>query len=451
MDSQRYKYGSGPNDLLPEFRRHIDSVYSQYKEIDFTILDQLRSNYMKMARKPNKPSPDFPLQTFYITKEGISYHTEKKATTMEFNNMVFQKAWDYANEHKINLPETTMYLWVSDSHPYYVDKIYEKFPILSYVSPKNMNYILFPDTSFPCMQIAGKYEGKCNGFDDIKKEILKTIESRVDKTKEDRVYFKGVSTTEWQNRTREDLAIISSGNPRDNITVDLSAIEKGQFEPMWNWVKYKYLLNLPGRYPWSNRLKYLFVMKSVVVNVDIKTIGIDDHTKGEYTDEPYNTLVNLLVEPNVDYINIVSVLDNRIKDRDQKYKDSIKFKENERLYDEIKKRTKEMTDEEYTKMIESAYEKIEPLTDNMISLYVCNLIIANAKYIKGIIKRSTPQLSMQESTRNTGQKYREQITQRSQGFEKWIAQRKERTPISEDPDGYKRLQLKPRTTIDVKK
>ena len=65
-----------------------------------------------------------------------------------------------------------------------------------------------------------------------------------------------------------------------------------------NW---KYLLNLPGYYPFSFRFKFLFLMNSFVININLDYAG-----EGKWI-----TIMDALFEPGVDYIDIIHIMKNR--------------------------------------------------------------------------------------------------------------------------------------------
>jgi hypothetical protein len=363
------------NTLLTNIRNdlvtYINKVYSKYHTVDYKVLDNLREIFIKSnLRISNTIEGQYPLQIFHISEDGIIYDTEKKVNRMEMNYTLFKNALSYAKKHKLPIPTTTIYLWVSDTHPYFLPDADKKFPIMTYCSPANMDYILFPDDSFACLQINQKYRGECKDFDYVKKLIIKNTTLK----KIDKIYFKGTTTTDRQSRLREDLEKIAMTDNR--VIIKLDAWQS--YEPLYAWSKYKWLLNFPGRYPWSNRLKYLFLMKSGVINVDLRTIG------GDYVDEPYMTFINLIVKPDIDYINIHSTYNNKIRPgRHPEQKDlDIQYAENKRVYNEIIKRTESITPTDYNKMIKSSFDKANIINNDLISFYIYNLILANAKLIK---------------------------------------------------------------------
>ena len=357
---------------IPELDKYLTRVYSKYKNIDKSVLSLLETKYRKYVEN-SKLSADekaYPLMKVRISPAGVSYEIEKQVDRSKYVFSLIEKTYKYATEHKLPIPETTLYIWISDSHPYLVTDIDKKFPIISFVSPKNLDYVLFPDDNFECFQIDKKYAGKCHDFDRVKAIIAENITLK----KEPKVYFKGTRTTVRQSRLREDLETITkkSGNP--NVIVDLDAWTS--FEPLYEWSKYKWLLNLPGRYPWSNRLKWLFLMKSGVINVSVYTIGPD------YVDEPYITFTDLFVKPGVDYINIDTNYNNKIRPGRTPSEEDLaaQYNENKRVYNEIIKAT-EMPVAAYNKMVNSAYKKMAAVNNETIYLYVLHLIYENAKVI----------------------------------------------------------------------
>jgi hypothetical protein len=357
---------------------YIEQVYKKYKApADLTVLDELKAAFQR-ANSKFKLSADssghYPLHTLHFGPSGVTHHTENhpNRSRQTYNVFILNKVLEYAKLHKLPIPTTTLHIWVSDAHPYYVDKMYDKFPIITYCAPSNMPYIMFPEITFSCLGLANSWKDSCNDFDTLKAQI---VAHHVPK-KVNQVFFKGLATTATQGRLREDLERISAADKTKFLSVTLGA-EGAAYEPLYNWCKYKWLLNLPGAYPWSNRFKFLFLMKSVVVNVDVSTVG-----RG-YTDGPYMTVANLFVTPSVDYINIESSFDNKIRPGARPTQADIdaQFAENSRVHREIVRRTSEMTDTQYKKMSESGFKKMSAVTNDVIYLYVYHILVAHSRLI----------------------------------------------------------------------
>ena len=373
-----------PAKLPPALHAYIARVYKKYKgPPDMSVLAELREAFVRANSKHGPPKDGtgyFPLHTLNFGPAGITHHTENqpRGPRQTFNVFILNKTLDYARRHGLPIPTTTIHIWVSDSHPYYIDKIYDRFPIITYCNPSNMDYIMFPEITFSCLSLANSWKDTCKDFDTLKAQII----THHTKKKVNQVFFKGTATTEKQGRLREDLAVISAADKTGFLSVALDG-DGASYEPLYDWCKYKWLLNLPGYYPWSNRFKFLFLMKSVVVNVDVSTKG-----RG-YTDGPYMTIANLFVTPNVDYINIESAFDNKIRPGANPTKADIdeQFAENSRVHREIVRRTSAMTDAQYKKMSESGFKKMSAITNDVIYLYVYHLLVTHSRLISTANKK----------------------------------------------------------------
>jgi hypothetical protein len=80
---------------------------------------------------------------------------------------------------------------------------------------------------------------------------------------------------------------------------DIEISEKHRI-PMETFCNYKYLLNLPGFQPWSYRFKYLFLMNSIVINIDLYP-----HFKKNDPNQEWRTFIDRLFEDGKDYVNII--------------------------------------------------------------------------------------------------------------------------------------------------
>jgi hypothetical protein len=120
-----------------------------------------------------------------------------------------------------------------------------------------------------------KYEGKCYDWDEVKNIIKKNKYAKLKnfELKKNVIFFKGTATTKKTFKLREDLEEYARKR-KDFLEIKLDGWQ--HYEPVENFSKYKFLLNLPGHYHWSNRLKYLFLMKSFVINVNTQSIFIQN-------------------------------------------------------------------------------------------------------------------------------------------------------------------------------
>jgi hypothetical protein len=143
------------------------------------------------------------------------------------------------------------------------------------------------------------------------------------------------------------------------------------YVPVWEFAKYKYLLNLPGHYPWSNRMKYLFMSKSLVINVSVITKGSD------YIDEPFETISDYIFKPSVDYLDI-NMTYFVPKNRHALNTPVEQVTENNRVYNDILSAV-DVSADTYTKITNSAYDKANALNLDHIYKYMYHLILFNAE------------------------------------------------------------------------
>jgi len=276
----------------------------------------------------------------------------------------------YAIEEKLEIQNTILYIWISDRIPWYSDYDYN-FPIYVFAKPKNSNYLLIPENTYECMNISKKFEGKCNNWNEVKEIINKKCSSGKYIDKINKIFFYGTSTTKNNSKIRENLLNYSEIKNNNWLYIKLNAWNN--FISMDNFCVYKYLLNLPGHYPWSNRLKYLFLMKSIVINVDMYTFSLDD----KYVDYPWISLINYIVKPNKHYINIKL---NYYYSKDNK--DEMNRLNNDIFLKFINKLQKIYNYDKLQildKMVDRGYKRVNRLTNEHIYKYIYNCIVQNSK------------------------------------------------------------------------
>ena len=76
-------------------------------------------------------------------------------------------------------------------------------------------------------------------------------------------------------------------------------LTSSNYESVKVFKNYKFNLNLPGHYPWSTRLKYLYLAKTFIINVRVNTII----NKSNEIEEHYKSFIDLVV-PDSYCINI---------------------------------------------------------------------------------------------------------------------------------------------------
>lgn len=115
------------------------------------------------------------------------------------------------------------------------------YPIFCYSKPENKLGFLFPDFNF--IKIINK------------KKIFLSI-CKKDKTNE--LYFKGTPTSIKNTKIREKMK---------NFIYPFNIVVNNNYESLYNICKYKYVLDLPGRKPWSVRLIELYSSTSFPIRI----------------------------------------------------------------------------------------------------------------------------------------------------------------------------------------
>lgn len=134
--------------------------------------------------------------------------------------------------------------------------------------------ILYPDFSFYTWDWPVFPEASVEKWDDFRTNIKNHYIPISQKRPV--CFFRGNQT----NPIRQIFYESTKNNKTFDIDISVSHNSKTQYIPLKNHTHYKYLLNLPGRSS-SGRLKYLFMMRSIVFNI-----------KGEYIEFWYHVLKN---------------------------------------------------------------------------------------------------------------------------------------------------------------
>ncbi len=136
-------------------------------------------------------------------------------------------------------PNITIPLYIGDSYAW----DYEG-PCFCYSKPKNKNGLLFPHWNFV------NWDKTKQTF---KKECTLPWKERIGD-----IYFKGDKTSQPHSQIREKLANIYP-------SIQLS----GSYQPPTTMCKYKYVFDLPGRFPWSVRSPLLELSNSQIIRIDL--------------------------------------------------------------------------------------------------------------------------------------------------------------------------------------
>jgi hypothetical protein len=354
---------------------NIEKIYKKIKlnfeKIDiFKKIDEFEKLYYTNMLKYNITY--FPLVQYKINDNIVTYKVKKYNSTGNTDDRI---------EHILELikkslkPEriinTILFIWISDRFPWETD-IQKYIPLYVFAKPKNTNYLIFPDNTFQCLNLEEKHKSECYNFDIIKNLILKKCKKN---KKTNKIYFKGANTNRFNHKLRNNLEEYSK--TKKWITVKLDG--ETNYEPIYNFCKYKILLNLPGHYPWSNRFKYLFLMKSLVINISVKTIN----TNSYYIDKPYISFIDYFVKPNKDYLDIKMTYYKTNKNDSNESIQKI-IEKNKQEFIKIKKKLKKIYKNihKYDEIINNGFSTVSKLNMNYVYDYIFNCMCENEKIIK---------------------------------------------------------------------
>lgn len=190
-----------------------------------------------------------------IKNKKVKYYNLKGDTRKPIFLKLITDTINYAINKNYYIPDTTFFFHIHDSYAYE----YEHLPFFIMSKPENKKGILVPDNSFQ-NQLLNKIK---YNWDDIKYIVTDNL---IEETKKQNfIYFRGNNTGNTKHNLRYKLYEEQHNN---NIPLQIELNEKHL--PLYHFSNYKYLLNLPGHQPWSYRFKYLFLMKSLVINICVK-------------------------------------------------------------------------------------------------------------------------------------------------------------------------------------
>jgi hypothetical protein len=136
-----------------------------------------------------------------------------------------------------------------------------KVPIFCFSRPLGFdNGILLPDWSF-----FNNYSGASEaGWKELQSDCARNFIDSPLENKDPVMFFEGKDTSRASG-VRSFLTEKSGGFLAVNSYYALFS----NITPVFEWQRYRYLLDLPGAVPWSVRFKELFLLRSVVVKVDV--------------------------------------------------------------------------------------------------------------------------------------------------------------------------------------
>ena len=197
-----------------------------------------------------------------------------------------------------DLPDCIFFLYCKPGYGYRIEKKLKlAVPIFCFAKPRNKpEKIIIPDFTF----FNTKIDNRELNWDEQKEIILKKCQNL--KKQKNIIYFRGADSTDVTDLRKKIGRFI------DNSII-IIANEGKMREPMYNFCKYKYLLDLPGKQPWSVRFKYILLMPSVC----IKLTQITKYTDSKIIEDEWVSYINKFVEPNKDYIDVrFECIDNKI-------------------------------------------------------------------------------------------------------------------------------------------
>lgn len=366
-----------------KLEKNLNKIYKNIKNsFDPDIPNIIKQEYYNVNTKKQAQRKKFPLVEYkirngkvYIDQTVKKLFIKLKDERLIHNLEIIRNSIKWAKQNNLKIPNTTIYIWISDRFPWNIESA-TKFPIFVYSRPFNINFPIFPDNTFYCMTIDKKYRGQCFNWDEVKQKIGEKCP--INQKKEHRYYFKGAPTTKLTHKLRETLETKTYWDTKFTVKLDAWT----NYEPMYKFCEYLYLLNLPGHYPWSNRLKYLFIMNSVVININISKIAFTNNGFIDYVDDKYISFIDYITDDK-DSINYTYVYHYCHCDSDKTLLKKCKIKQ-KKEFNKLMKflntlfKDMEKNPDKYKKMIRNGKNKIKKLTNNRVSQYVYQCICNNA-------------------------------------------------------------------------
>tara|TARA_B110000037_G_scaffold218373_1_gene281246 strand:- start:27 stop:488 length:462 start_codon:yes stop_codon:yes gene_type:complete len=147
--------------------------------------------------------------------------------------------------------------------------------------------------------------------------------------------------------------------------MNIKLINNLNYEPVYNFSSYKYLLDLPGNYEWSNRLPRILLMKRVCFKFT--------NTLKEYNEKNIIQFIDLFLRKKKHYININSVLSEKIDNNIPIIKKKIKL---------INKKIIELNNnpKKYKKISSDSFDLVNNINNEHLYIYLYRSIIHNYNF-----------------------------------------------------------------------
>ncbi len=359
------------NSIHPLFKNNSQHILfknynSSYKSILNKIIKQSSSsiddydlsisNIQSIFSYPKNTPNLFLFIIVYNNKLYTLYpHTDsrKKIITSVVMNILKKLLLKYSV-----LPNMFIPFYISDTHFYKNNDL----PFFVEARPKNEKGILYPDQNFYNIFMNNNFIN----YDEFK-NILKTHKCN-SISKQNIIYFRGANTGSDKHNMRMKLKNIVQEKKNNSIQIHI----KEEYVPMYEFCKYKYLLNLPGHQPWSYRFSKILPMNSLVFHINV----LQSYDNGKTYNKKWIQCFDEIFVPNKDYIEIdYKWIENKTNDSNiiQVYNDLVSlfnyYEKNHSLY---------------TKIIKSASKKSNLITNQLCDDVFTYLILYFTKsfYLK---------------------------------------------------------------------
>jgi hypothetical protein len=273
---------------------------------------------------------------------------------------IVKKNIEILEKNNKSLPNFFIPIYVSDTHFYLNNDI----PFFVEAKPRNKKGILYPDQNYYSIKI----ENNNITYDEFKK-ILKNEKCEDMNKKEDIIYFSGANTGSDKHNIRMKLKNIVDEKNNKNYDIHIAT----QYVPMYDFCRYKYLLNLPGHQPWSYRMTKILLMDSLIFDVTIMQTYIMEKDNKTYEDknDKWIQIYNDFFVAKEDYVEIIYDWTESVTSDLEVIKIYDKINELHKYYDNNK--------DEYLKITKSSTEKANLFNNDIFDKTYQYLILSFIK------------------------------------------------------------------------
>jgi hypothetical protein len=336
MDSSAFKYTHNTQKLLDI------AMASTYKLDQFILKIEIKNNKIKVLHN---------IKQYGRRGEGLI--------------KVVEMALKYGK-----IRDGILYLHVADEYVYQ----FPNLPIFIIAKPKDKNGILMVDNTFVDVEPETKTaETKSIMIDweENGKMVNEKCNDNKLKDKMNKVFFIGQNISLKKTNFNMRKWLNDEMSKIKTMPLEVLLTDKSGYVPTSDFCKYKYLLNLPGMSPWSFRFKFLFLMKSLIINVALY------RQYGNAYDEKWINIFDSIFIPNKDYIEL-----------------SYNYNENENQNDNLKKlitdideiyKIMEKDTEFYNRITNSGYKKGKIINNKNISKIAYKVLNEYTSRIANII------------------------------------------------------------------